>query len=331
MHSIHNFFADLSQKLGLADEVIRLSPRRPAAKQPFQLGDVQEQNEVYLDLGTGADFSKGGMTGTLAWGAFYMAMFGLLALRHEGQLDNYLILISVLFGIVSAIFLIEVLLPFPMPVRFNRRTREVYFQDRHKLYHVPWDEAVAWMQQTRQVTQYTGATRMTLLQLLLQRFRRPEEVIALQLSLPLGKTPEIQGMLWEYLRCYMEKGPWFDDHGTPLAESNRGEVLKRRAGNKANLRGLWRNYMKGLEIGVDTKASVAFSVAIHLLLYPNLLVQDWTTAVARRRAEKNQWHALVRERCRADGPTTRLYDLELAEGLHPEAGDDAPAASSTGG
>ncbi len=87
-------------------------------------------------------------------------------------------------------------------------------------------------------------------------------------------------------------------------------------------------HMDDLRKGTETRSGVAMFVAVHLLFYPNFLVQDWTTAVARRRAEKRQWHALVRERCRADGPTTRLYDLELAEGLHPEA---AAAASSTGG
>ncbi|SHF30288.1 hypothetical protein SAMN02745148_02287, partial [Modicisalibacter ilicicola DSM 19980] len=221
-----------------------------------------------------------------------------------------------LYGIAFVTFLIEVFLPFPLPVRFNRRTREVYFQDKGKLYHVPWDEAVAWLQQTRQVTQYTGSTRMTFLQLALQRFRQPEEVIALQLSLPMGKTPEIQGMLWEYLRCYMEKGPWFDEHGEPLADSNRAEVLARRRGKKANLRGMWRNYRDGIRKGIDSKGSVAVMMAVLILFQSASLVQDWTTAVARRRAHRNQWDTLVLERSRPDGPTTRLYDLEVAEGLH---------------
>ncbi|WP_069384967.1 DUF6708 domain-containing protein [Halomonas caseinilytica] len=321
MQRIKTFFADLSQKAGLADEILRLSPHRRAADKPFQLGDVQEQNEVYLDLATGADFSKGGLTGTMVMIFFYMAVLVSPLLGRPDQVDNYLTFFGVLFGIALITFLIEVLLPFPMPMRFNRRTREIYFQDRRRLYHVPWDEAVAWMQQTRQVTQYTGATRMTFLQVLLQRFRQPDEVIALQLSLPMGKTPEIQGMLWEYLRCYMEKGPWFDEHGEPLATSNRDEVLARRRGKKADLKGVWKLYTDGLRKGIETKMSVALFMLWNVLMYPAFLVQDWTADVARRRAEKNQWDKRVRERCRPDGPTTRLYDLEVEEGLHRDEAD----------
>lgn len=328
MQSIRTFFADLSQQLGLADEVIALSPKCRAANKPFQLGDVQEQNAVYLDLATGAEFSKGGLTGTLTMIFFYMALIALPVLRMEGQLDNYLISFGILFGIAIIIFLIEVLLPFPMPLRFNRRTREVYFQDKSKLYHVPWDEAIAWMQQTRQVTQYTGATRMTLLQLLMQRFRRPGEVIAMQLSIPLGKTPEIQGMLWEYLRCYMEKGPWFDEHGEPLEESNRDEVLASRTGKKADLRGAWKSSKEARAKGLESVGFTVFFMAFIILFYPSMVVQDWTTAVARWRSEKRQWNALVRERSRPDGPTTRLYDLELAEGLHDGLESQASAAET---
>ncbi|UYG07652.1 DUF6708 domain-containing protein [Halomonas sp. M4R1S46] len=328
MPRIQTFFADLSQKAGLADEIIRLSPRRRAAAKPFQLGDVQEQNEVYLDLATGADFTKGGLTGTMVMIFFYMALIGSPALRQEGQVENYFIAFGILFGIAFITLFIEVLLPFPMPVRFNRRTREIYFQDRRKLYHVPWDEAVAWMQQTRQVTQYTGATRMTSLQVLLQRFRQPDEVIALQLSLPMGKTPEIQAMLWEYLRCYMEKGPWFDEQGESLTVSNRDKVLDKRRGNKADLRGDWQICKQDMELGTGTKLGTAFIMLFHIGFYPAALVQDWTTAVARRRAEKRQWHKRVRERCRSDGPTTRLYDQEVEAGLLRDDSDDISEAAA---
>ncbi|SDL18337.1 hypothetical protein SAMN05661010_00984 [Modicisalibacter muralis] len=330
MQSIRTFFADLSQRLGLADEVITLSPKRRAANKPFQLGDVQEQNAVYLDLATGAEFSKGGLTGILALGTFYTILL-LSNLLFEGaeKVETFLMAVGTISGLTFASFLIEVLLPFPMPLRFNRRTREVYFQDKGKLYHVPWDEAIAWMQQTRQVTQYTGATRMTLLQLLMQRFRQPREVIAMQLSIPLGKTPEIQGMLWEYLRCYMEKGPWFDAQGEPLKESNRGEILASRTGKKADLRGAWESSKEARAKGLESVGFTVFFMAFIILFYPSMIVQDWTTAVARWRCEKRQWDALVRERSRPNGPTTRLYDLELAEGLHDGLETQANPAETT--
>ncbi|MCE8013401.1 hypothetical protein [Billgrantia desiderata] len=43
MQSIKTYFADLSQRLGLADELIVLSPKRRVAKQPIQLGEVKER------------------------------------------------------------------------------------------------------------------------------------------------------------------------------------------------------------------------------------------------------------------------------------------------
>ncbi|SHF30254.1 hypothetical protein SAMN02745148_02286, partial [Modicisalibacter ilicicola DSM 19980] len=52
MHGIRGFFDKVARKAGLADDMIVLSPKRRAAEKPFQLGDVQEQNAVYLDLGT---------------------------------------------------------------------------------------------------------------------------------------------------------------------------------------------------------------------------------------------------------------------------------------
>ncbi|MGL6215247.1 MAG: hypothetical protein ACRC3F_00480, partial [Billgrantia desiderata] len=63
--------------------------------------------------------------------------------------------------------------------------------------------------------------------------------------------------------------------------------------------------------------------------YPCLFIRDITVKYARQRAASNQWHPLVKERCRPDGPTTRLYDLEVAEGLHEgaevSAAEQAPA------
>ena len=61
-----------------------------------------------------------------------------------------------------------------------------------------------------------------------------------------------------------------------------------------------------------------------LLFYPTFLIRDITAKYARKRAARNQWHPLAKERCRPDGPTTRLYDLELAQGLHKEEGTSDP-------
>ena len=123
----------------------------------------------------------------------------------------------IMLGITLATFLFEVFWPSPLPIRFNRRTREVYFQEKDRLYHVPWDMAVAWMQESRTVTQYTGSMTETPLEMLLQRYGHPDEVIALRLNLPIGRTAELQGMFWEYLRLYGE-GPLVRRPGQSIAD-----------------------------------------------------------------------------------------------------------------
>lgn len=43
-------------------------------------------------------------------------------------------------------------------------------------------------------------------------------------------------------------------------------------------------------------------------------LQDFTYAIAKRRS-RGQWPQWVKERLHPDGPTTRLVDLERAQGL----------------
>ncbi|WP_355661604.1 DUF6708 domain-containing protein [Halomonas salifodinae] len=332
MQSIKTYFAHLSQRLGLADELVVLSPRRRAARQPMQLGEVQDQTEQYLDLSSGAEEGKGIFTGIWGMLAIYMflVMSPVIFQDWEGALYVFTTA-AIMFGITLAVFLLEVFWPSSSPIRFNRRTREIYFQDKDKLYHVPWDEAVAWMQETRTVTQYTGAMTETPLELLLQRYGHPEEVIALRLNLPMGRTAEIQGMFWEYLRCYMEKGPWFDEQGNPLSTSNREEALEgyRRRQKKATLD--LKHYRKLVQDGVFSPGRARVRILGAAFFYPCLFIRDITAKYARQRAASNQWHPLVKERCRPDGPTTRLYDLEIAEGLHREADtDEAPDPNVVG-
>lgn len=327
MQSIHQYFANLSQQLGLADELIRLSPKRRAAKQPMQLGEVQDQTEHYLDLSSGAEEGKGIFTGVWGMGAFYGALLMSPIIFQDSAGALYVFTATaIMVGITLAVFLLEVFWPAASPIRFNRRTREVYFQDKDKLYHTAWDDAVAWMQESRSVTQYTGAMTETPLQLLMQRYDHPDEVIALQLNLPMGRTAELQGMLWEYLRSYMDNGPWFDEQGNPQTASNREQALEgyRRRQKKATLN--LEGYRQSVKEGVTPKSRAAILILGLAFFYPCLFIRDITAKYARLRAAKHQWHSLVKERCRADGPTTRLYDLEMANGLHQA---EAEAAEPT--
>ncbi|PAU75404.1 DUF6708 domain-containing protein [Halomonas salipaludis] len=317
MQSIKTYFANLSQRLGLADELIVLSPKRRAAQQPMQLGEVQDQTEHYLDLSSGAEEGKGVFTGVWGLGAVYMSLilFPIVFQDWEGVVFVFTTM-AVMFGITTAVFLIEVFWPSSSPIRFNRRTREVYFQDKDKLYHVPWDEAVAWMQESRTVTQYTGAMTETPLQLLLQRYGYPEEVIALCLNLPMGRTAETQGMLWEYLRCYMEKGPWFDNQGNTIPTPRREEVLDKHSQKHRSAKIHLQLNRDLVRDGVMSRGRLWATTIFEIFMLPLFFLRDKVVKYSCQRAARNQWHPLVKERCRADGPSTRLYDLEVAEGLH---------------
>ncbi|MDQ7729777.1 DUF6708 domain-containing protein [Halomonas sp. SpR8] len=315
MQSIHRYFANLSQQLGLADELIRLSPKRRAAKQPMQLGEVQDQTEHYLDLSSGSEEGKGIFTGVWGMGAVYLFLL-MSPVFFQGRWKEVLGTAVVMCGITLAVFLLEVFWPASSPIRFNRRTREIYFQDRGKLYHTAWDDAVAWMQESRSVTQYTGAMTETPLQILLQRYGHPDDVIALRLNLPIGRTAETQGMMWEYLRCYMENGPWFDEQGNPTASSNRKAILikhyKKQRTAKIHLR--LNQYL--VKKGIMSRGRLWATTVFEAFMLPLFFFRDLTSKYARQRAAKQQWHSLVKERCRANGPTMRLYDLEVAGGLH---------------
>ena len=84
------------------------------------------------------------------------------------------------------------------------------------------------------------------------------------------------------------------------------------------------HYCELVRLGISTKPRAFVRIMGDALFYPAFLIRDITAKYARQRAARNQWHPLVRERCRPDGPTTRLYDLELAQGLHKEEGTSDP-------
>lgn len=55
--------------------------------------------------------------------------------------------------------------------------------------------------------------RCASLKVLMHRSEHSQEQILVSFGLPMGKTLALQKSLWEYLRAYMNNGPWFDKHG----------------------------------------------------------------------------------------------------------------------
>ncbi|WP_182851949.1 hypothetical protein [Metapseudomonas otitidis] len=201
----------------------------------------------------------------------------------------------------------------PLPILLNRRTRELYFEQDGELYHTPWDGIAAAAYPFDTVGLYTGGMRHAALEVLLHRYGHPEEQVVINLGSPISKSLEMQLGFWEYLRAYMDNGPWFDEHGrhseSPAFNQSLLDVRKRR-GQWTRLQ--WRDIKEQYAANGGRNYLSASDVALLLggaLHAPINALQNLTYAIAKRRA-RTQWPALVRERLRADGPTSRLVDLE---------------------
>ena len=86
--------------------------------------------------------------------------------------------------------------PLPLPILFNRRSRELYFEQDGELYHSPWDGVAAAAYEFHMVGPYTGGMRNAALEVLVHRFNHPEEQMLLSLGLPIGKSLDLQESFW---------------------------------------------------------------------------------------------------------------------------------------
>ncbi len=302
----------LADKLGGNSPSTMVSANRPTGQQPMTLGDIEEHTENYLALENGEGKYRGMLTGAFGFAGLFFAFLSIvfwLDGRPQSAIENLLLG----FGLFSIPFLWEVLRPLPLPILLNRRTRELYFEQEGELYHSPWDGIAAAAYEFHMVGPYTGGMRNAALEVLVHRFNQPEEQMLLSLGLPMGKSLDLQESFWEYLRSYMNNGPWFDEQGNNSASDafaqsqlevryRAGQVLpftwqqlqeKRRAAGG-------RNYL-------DYSSAVMLVCAT--LLYPMGAIQEFTYNIAKRRA-RSRWPDVVIERLREDGPTTRLIDLE---------------------
>ena len=187
---------------------IAMKADQPTGQQPMNLGDIEEH---YLTLQVGDRKTRGMLAGILGGvgGALLLAVMFAVDKSWSAAFTG------LMFGSAFLIipFLWEAFRSLPLPILFNRRTREVYFEQNGVLYHCPWDDIAAVAYQFQLVGPYTGAMRSAALEVLMHQFKRPERQVLVSLGLPMGKDLELQAAFWEYLRAYMNNGPWFDEHG----------------------------------------------------------------------------------------------------------------------
>ncbi|GGJ07347.1 hypothetical protein [Halopseudomonas pertucinogena] len=314
---INNPAHPLSQRLAQALDGYPLQADRSTGAALMCMPEVEQHTEHYIAIEHGDSAHRGMLSGAL--GGMCSFFFGVFAVIFLLDNDLGTALMYFLIAVVCFVpsFLWEILRPMPLPILFNRRTREVYFEQEGQLYHSPWDGIAAAAYSAETVGPYTGRMGHAALEALLHRYGHPEEQVLINLGSPLGKSLPMQLGFWEYLRAYMNNGPWFDEQGNPTdsrsfnlgmldVHQTKGQMVRLYWGliRKEYEANNGRNFLKGAHV-------ILLLGGIFFL--PFHAVQNFTYAIAKRRS-RSRWPELIRERLEPDGPTTRLVDLEQQQG-----------------
>ncbi|WP_324709594.1 hypothetical protein [Pseudomonas citronellolis] len=281
----------------------------------MSLPDVEEHTESYIAIKHGDSSFRGIPTGALG-GILSVLSCGMALVRFsQGNTVDGLELLLIAVAIFLIPFLWEVLRPLPLPLVINRRTRELYYEQDGKLYHTPWDGIAAAAYEFATVGPNYGRMRHAALEVLMHRYGHPQERVIVPVGLPIGKRLSMQQGFWEYLRAFMDNGPWFDARGrhSESSEFNLSLVInKRRTSLSLDWMLLKEEYKANN--GKNFLSATRFLLLLSgPLMFPIEIIQYFTYDVAKRRSHR-QWPELVRERLRPDGPTTRLIDLEREQG-----------------
>ncbi len=165
---------------------------------------------------------------------------------------------------------------------------------------------------------HIGGMQSASLEIRVWKFEEPETALMVSLGAPFGKSLEMQKSFWEYIRSYMNNGPYFDEHGN---HSESDAFVQSQLAVKPNMSGWFRDTLAGTK---KTRAenggrnylggTDVVMVVCTFLLYPCFRIQELTYSVAKRRS-RNLWPKVVTERLKANGPTSRLVDLESHQKL----------------
>ena len=299
-----------------ASSTVILEADKPTGEQPMELFITDEHTEHYLALQSGGDSYRGLWTGILGGMAGCGSLGLTLMLAMQGIFDYIMLVLALSFFLVP--FLWETLCPLRLPILFNRRTREVYFDHNGELFHTPWDGISAVANEFQLVGTHIGGMQSASLEIRVWKFEEPQTALMVSLGAPFGKSLEMQKGFWEYIRSYMNNGPYFDEQGNhsesdAFVKSQLAVRFKMSDSFKQTLAQLkqakkdagGKNYLTGSDV-----AKLIFEP----MLYPQDRIQEFTYSVAKRRS-RNRWPKVVSERLKADGPVTRLVDLEQMQGF----------------
>ncbi|HEX4550303.1 hypothetical protein [Pseudomonas sp.] len=295
-----------------------LNEHTPTGQKPLELFITDEHTENYLSLKTGPDQNRGLLSGLLGGVSALIALIIGVWMALLGKWDGvaWMLILGIPLFIVPIV--IEARRALPLPVIFNRRTKEVYFDNDGELYHTPWRGIEAVACEFEIVGIYSGNIRHASLEVLMKRLGEPENSIMVSLGTPAGKSLNMQKGFWEYIRSYMNNGPWFDHNGE---HSESDEFVKSQLAlnlkQSENL-SAWRKIIQNKKEASAGKnfltGTDALMLISNIIFYPSNKIQEFVYERAKRRS-RNRWPEIVTERLRSDGPTTRLIDLERKRGL----------------
>lgn len=293
-----------------------LEANKSTGEQPMELFITDEHTEHYLALQAGGDSDRGQFTGLGGWiGLGGLGMAFLLMINGKWESVPTGLIMSAAFFLVP--FLWETLRPLPLPILFNRRTREVYFDHEGELFHTPWDGISAVANEFQLVGTQIGGMQSASLEIRVWKFEQPETALMVSLGAPFGKSLAMQKGFWEYIRSYMNNGPYFDEHGN---HSDSDSFVKSQLAVRFKMSDSFKQTLAQLkqakkEAGGKNYlgASDVAKLILEPMFYPQDRIQEFTHNVAKRRS-RNLWPKVVTERLKPNGPTTRLVDLEREQG-----------------
>ncbi|AIL59935.1 hypothetical protein PSAKL28_07010 [Pseudomonas alkylphenolica] len=285
----------------------------------MELFIVDEHTENYLTLQSGGDFERGLLTGILAGtGGIGGIGLGLFSFFQSGSLEGLYIMLALCIPLCVAPFLWESLRPLPLPILFNRRTREVYFDHDGELFHAPWDGISAIANEFQIVGTQIGSIQNASLEIRVWKFEEPETALMISLGAPFGKSLTLQKGFWEYIRSYMNNGPYFDEHGN---HSESDTFVKSQLAVRPKMSDSFKRTLDEIKQAKREAGGKNYLSSNHVIkliflpiLYPQDRIQEFTYNIAKRRS-RNRWPSLVIERLKPNGPTTRLVDLESERNL----------------
>lgn len=315
IESAKKLFDRVTDRFGDSSNNRLLNGRSSTGVAPFQPGLIESQDDVLLSLRTSSSEIKGILTGF----GFLIGIYGILVfclLRFFGEpsksnSDVWFLLFSILAIIIPVAW--EITRPPYLPIIFNRRTQEIYYDLNGQLYHAIWDgiEAVAY--EYKLVNQYSGAITHGNLEIILQKFGEPESRIVLNLSgVPAGKRLSTLIGIWEYLRCFMTLGPWFDGNGKKTECKNPFIEKSLKSGEVSFLDQLLesRTFLRQeRQEGNGISGTAALYWFTSYFFFPVALGMECIQRIDRKKS-KRYWPEVVQERLDPNGPTTRLIDIE---------------------